>query len=162
MAHKATQQLKKAEVAGLITFGDPNRVWNDIPLPESIPKENFKPICIEGELPDPLCADLSKGYQFPHSVDAIMAPFEAHPKPTVGKQQIDAIKQLLLDFFKQLPHVWAKAFKDLQSPGRIRLALTPQHFTYGNNIKEYDVGTFVANLPAVQEALKKGKLQESS
>jgi hypothetical protein len=159
IAHKALDTLSTAsgdtikQIGGLITFGDPNHVWNSLPLPDSIPVASFSSYCVTGSVPDPLCADLPEDFAFPTSPEDITGPFSRLPTLAVGEQQIDAAADIVENFPGQIISSF-KAFLSLLQPTKfVRLLLTPEHFTYGNNGMAATAATFVADLPAVKTSL---------
>lgn len=162
MAHKALQGLDKTStpalklVAGLITFGDPNHVWDNLPLPASVPSSSFSSYCVTGSVPDPLCAQLPQDFKIPTSVNDIIGPFKTLPTVAVGAQQVAAAGSLIVNFPGQLLKSFTSFIKTLRPSQFVRLLLTPEHFTYGNNGMAKTAAGVVANLPAVKAAIAKG------
>lgn len=155
VAHKALQQVSSTaldKVAALVTFGDPNGVWSNISLPTSIPTSSFSSSCVTGTVFDPLCAQLPSDFKFPTSISDIVGPFSSLPNITVGMQQVEAAASLIIEFPKQLAESWDSFVSNLTPEQFVRLMLTPQHFTYGNNGMAGQAADFVAGLAAVQGA----------
>jgi hypothetical protein len=120
-----------SQIAGVVTFGDPNGVWSNLALPSSsIP---FSSYCVTGTIFDPLCAQLPTDFQFPTSVSDIVGPFASLPSAAVGIQQVEAAASLVVQFPGQLAASWDAFVQNLAPSQFIRLMLTPQHFTYGDN-----------------------------
>jgi cutinase len=162
VAHKALQGLDKTStpalklVAGLVTFGDPNHVWDNLPLPRSIPSSSFSSYCVTGSVFDPLCAHLPQAFKIPTSVNDIIGPFKTLPTVAVGAQEAEAAASLIVNFPGQLLGTFTSFIKALRPSQFVRLLLTPEHFTYGNNGMAKTAAGFVANLPAVKAAIAKG------
>ena len=162
MAHKALQGLDKTgatdlgHVAGLVTFGDPNHVWDNISLPRSIPSSSFSSYCVIGSVPDPLCAQLPQDFKIPTSVNDIIGPFKTLPTIAVGAQEAASAATLIVNFPSQLLGSFGSFIKALRPSQFVRLLLTPEHFTYGNNGMAKTAAGFVANIPAVKAAISKG------
>jgi cutinase len=140
------------KVAALVTFGDPNGVWSNISLPTSIPSSSFSSSCVTGTVFDPLCAQLPSDFKFPTSISDIVGPFSSLPDVTVGMQQVEAAASLIVGFPKQLIASWDSFVSNLTPEQFVRLMLTPQHFTYGNNGMAGQAADFVAGLDAVLSA----------
>ena len=143
-------------VAGLITFGDPNHVWDNLPLPKSLPSSSFSSYCVTGSIFDPLCAQLPQDFKIPTSVNDIIGPFKTLPTVAVGAQQITAAAKLIVSFPGQLLKSFPSFVRTLRPSEFVRLLLTPEHFTYGNNGMAKTAAGFVANIPAVKAAIAKG------
>jgi hypothetical protein len=143
-------------VAGLITFGDPNHVWDNLPLPKSLPSSSFSSYCVTGSIFDPLCAQLPQDFKIPTSVNDIIGPFKTLPTVAVGAQQVTAAAKLIVSFPGQLLKSFPSFVRTLRPSEFVRLLLTPEHFTYGNNGMAKTAAGFVANIPAVKAAIAKG------
>ncbi|CRG89243.1 hypothetical protein PISL3812_06279 [Talaromyces islandicus] len=155
VAHKALEQVSSAalnKVAALVTFGDPNGVFSNISLPTSIPSSSFSSSCVTGTVFDPLCAQLPGDFKFPTLISDIVGPFASLPHITVGAQQAEAAASLVAQFPGQLADSWDSFVSNLAPEQFVRLMLTPQHFTYGNNGMAAEAADFVAGLSAVQSA----------
>jgi cutinase len=72
----------------------------------------------------------------------------------MGAQQIAAAISIVKHLPGQIMSSFGSFLSLLRPSKFVRLLLTPQHFTYGNNGMAADAATFVANLPAVKTALK--------
>lgn len=70
----------------------------------------------------------------------------------MGTQQIKAAASLVVEFPGQLKDSWDSFVSNLAPEQFVRLMLTPQHFTYGNNGMAAKGADFVAGLDAVQSA----------
>jgi len=159
VAHKALTILDSSsgdaikQIVGLVTFGDPNHVWQSLPLPQSIPTSSFASYCVTGTDLDPLCASLPHDFDFPTSAADIIGPFDQLPTLAVGAQQIAAAASIVKKLPGQIIGSFGSFLSLLRPSKFVRLLLTPQHFTYGNNGMAAEAATFVANLPAVKTVL---------
>lgn len=154
VAHKALAALdfSKSKVAGLVTFGDPNHVWNKMPLPASLSAASFHSECVTGSVPDPLCASLPGDFKFPTKPSDITGPFSKLPSIAVGAQQVAAAGSLVKAFPGQLIGSFT-SFASLLRPSKfVRLLLSPEHFTYGNNGMAKTAAGAVAKFAAVAAA----------
>jgi hypothetical protein len=62
----------------------------------------------------------------------------------------------VVKFPRQLVKSFGSFVKALQPSQFVRLLLTPEHFTYGNNGMAKTAALFVANIPAVKTAIANG------
>ncbi|KAH8689500.1 carbohydrate esterase family 5 protein [Talaromyces proteolyticus] len=155
VAHKALEQISSTaldKTAALVTFGDPNGVWNNTALPESIPSSSFSTSCVTGTIFDPLCAQIPSDFKFPTSLSDIVGPFASLPNVAVGIQQAEAAANLAIKFPAELAASWEAFVSNLTPQQFVRLMLTPQHFTYGNNGMASQAADFVAGLAPVQNS----------
>ncbi|KKA22717.1 Cutinase [Rasamsonia emersonii CBS 393.64] len=107
VVHKALEQLSSSalkQVAGVVTFGDPNHLWDNISLPASI--KSFTSPCVTGTIFDPLCAQLPRDFKMPTSLSDIVSPFKKLPSVAVGEQQAEAAASLVKQFPGQLAASW--------------------------------------------------------
>lgn len=74
----------------------------------------------------------------------------------MGAQEAEAAASLIVNFPGQLLGTFTSFIKALRPSQFVRLLLTPEHFTYGNNGMAKTAAGFVANLPAVKAAIAKG------
>lgn len=123
-----------------------------MPLPKEIPTSSYISPCVTGSVPDPLCAVLPGDYKIPTSISDITAPFAKLPKLAVGIQQTQAAASLVKQFPGQLWASFGAFVKTLRPSQFMRLLLTPEHFTYGNNGMAKTAADFVAKLSAIQKA----------
>ncbi|KAH8601496.1 cutinase-domain-containing protein [Bisporella sp. PMI_857] len=177
VAHKALAQISKTtekQIAGFVTFGDPNHVWEKTPLPKYIDgKTEFFSPCVKGSLPDLLCAELPTDFKFPTGPSDLIEAFNDLPSIAEGAQQAAAAASLVKGFPGQLAKTMCEFAKSMTigkalscvnplSPegaglfklkDLMKLGLTPQHFTYGNN-KNYaeKAAAFVVDLPALKKS----------
>lgn len=136
-----------------MTFGDPNHVWDNTPLPAFIPASAAHSACVVGSVPDPLCADLPSQFKIPTSVDDIVGPFKNLPQSfCVGAQQAKAMASLLVGFPGELKGNLWPVVKALMSSKFVRLLLTPEHFTYGNSPMAKKAADFVIGLEKAKPA----------
>ncbi|KAF7335752.1 Carbohydrate esterase family 5 protein [Mycena venus] len=150
VAHKGLSLLTpevQAKVVGLVTFGDPNKLFTNEPVPSNVA---FKTECIGGTTLDPLCSDIPADFKFPTSLDDITGPFSQLPHFATGVAETAAAASLVLRFPGQLLASRSAFLDALTDKTKMqRLLLTPEHFTYGNNGLTSDAADFVAALPAV-------------
>jgi hypothetical protein len=150
VAHKGLDMLDsdtQSKVAALVTFGDPSHLFDNTPVPDGVA---FRSFCLTGSIFDPLCADLPNDFKIPTSADDIIGPFKALPSVAQGTQEVSAAASLVKAFPGELIDAF-KAFASTLISGQVlRLALTPQHFTYGNNGMAGQAADFIASLPVVQ------------
>jgi hypothetical protein len=160
VAHKAAAKIDSGaqkQIAGLVTFGDPNHVWDQMPLPSCIPSSAFSSSCVTGSVFDPLCATLPSDFKIPTSVNDIVGPFKSLPSICKGIQETEAAASLVVHFPSQLLGSFGSFVKTLRPTQFVRLLLTPQHFTYGNNGMAKAAAGFVAKLPKVTGAKSDAK-----
>ncbi|KAJ7257578.1 carbohydrate esterase family 5 protein [Mycena haematopus] len=150
VAHKGLALLSsdvQAKVVGLTTFGDPNALFDNVPVPAGTA---FHTECIGGTTLDPLCSSLPADFKFPTSISDITGPFAALPGLASGAAETAAAASLVLHFPGQLLAAHSAFLDALTDPTKMqRLLLTPEHFTYGNNGLTTDAANFIAALPAV-------------
>ncbi|KAJ7186695.1 carbohydrate esterase family 5 protein [Mycena filopes] len=150
VAHKGLSLLSsdvQAKVVGLATFGDPNQLFDNFPVPASTA---FHTECIGGTTLDPLCSNLPTDFQFPTSLSDITGPFKELPGLASGVAETAAAASLVLHFPGQLLASRSAFVDALTDKSKMqRLLLTPEHFTYGNNGLTTDAANFVAGLPGV-------------
>ncbi|KZP22042.1 carbohydrate esterase family 5 protein [Athelia psychrophila] len=156
VTHKALAQLSDAtlaQVAGVVTFGDPWHLFSSDALPSAIPSGSINSFCFTGAIIDPLCAPLPTGYPIPDTQSDITGPFDKLPSLAVGTQEAGAAATLVEEFPGQLAENWLAFVKDLTPSGFVKLLLTPEHFQYGNSGATTDAAAWIAGLPLVTAAL---------
>lgn len=75
----------------------------------------------------------------------------------MGIEQVHAAADIVADFPGQISKSFTAFLKQLLTKA-VRLLLTPEHFTYGNNGMAATGAGFVADLPAVKTSLAKRTL----
>ncbi|KAH8596891.1 cutinase-domain-containing protein [Bisporella sp. PMI_857] len=153
VSHKAIEALADvepkdlAQVAGHVTFGDPNKLWEELPVSSTI---EVMPNCIEGTYPDYLCTkNLPK---VPTSIEDIKDPWTNPPDALVkGDGNLKkAIKAVGVRLLSELGPNIISFIKQLG----FRVALLPQHFMYGSNGDAEKAAKWVLQRPRVAAALK--------
>ena len=137
-----------------MTFGDPNNLFDKTSVPSSIP---FRDYCVRGSIFDPLCAKLPGDFKLPRSVDDLLGPFKKLPTLAHGAQQTKAAASLLAGFPGQFARNVGTVLKDLAKGDIMKLLLTPEHFTYGNNGMAKQAAEFILSQDGIKSALKGGK-----
>jgi len=156
VVHKGIGQLSDdvlSKVAGVVTFGDPNHLFDNSPLPNAIPAQNFNSQCFTGTILDPLCANIPNDFSLPKSLSDVIGPFSKIPSIAVGAQQVAAAASLVAHFPGQLLKSVGSFASDVATGQVVRLLLSPQHFQYGNAGNAAQAAAFAASLPAVKAAI---------
>lgn len=86
----------------------------------------------------------------PTSLADILGPFKSLPSVAVGEQQAEAAANMVKKFPGELAASWDAFVRNLRSEQFVRLLLTPQHFTYGNNGMAARAADFVAGIPRIK------------
>lgn len=156
VVHKGLAKVSPAglkHVAAVVVFGDPNQQFGDKPFPSSISENIVLSRCVNGTVFDPLCAKLPGDFKVPTSISDITGPFNRLPKLAVSLQQSKAAASLLARFIPQLSKSLSGLVKTLWNRQIMRMFLSPQHFTYGNNGMAKEAAEFVAERPGVKKAM---------
>jgi len=103
-------------------------------------------------VPDPLCASLPADFKIPTSISDITGPFSKLPTVAVGAQQVKAAASLVLHFPKELAGSVISFVRALTPSHFVRLLLSPEHFTYGNNGMAKEAAEVVAGMKGVKGA----------
>jgi hypothetical protein len=153
--HKALPKVSPAgikQIAAVVTFGDPNKQFDNTPIPAGIPSSSVQSVCLTGSVPDTLCANLPGDFKIPTSISDITAPFQRIVKVASGVQQVEAAELLIKAFPGQLMGSFSAFIKALRPSQFMRLTLSPEHFTYGNNGMAKAAAEKVAALTAIKNA----------
>jgi hypothetical protein len=156
VAHKGLTQVSSSalgQVAGLVTFGDPQQLFSNVAPPAGVP---FQSYCVTGTVFDPLCAKLPQDFKIPTGINDVVGPFASLPTIAKGAQEAEAAASLIIHFPGELARNFVSFIKDLRPSQFTRLLLTPQHFQYGNNGQAAEAASFIASLPGVKAALAGG------
>jgi len=135
VAHKGLLKLQSPaldSVLGLVTFGDPNPIWENLPLPENVNEAHFDAECVTDGSQDPLCASTAPLITLPTAA-SIIDDMRHLPDIATGAQQVKAAGELVAAFPGQLLAAWSGFTKNLNPKNFRRLVLTPAHFKYGND-----------------------------
>ena len=129
-----------------MTFGDPNAIMDNIPVPSGIAFESW---CIDDNaLPDALCATV--GISLPTTVhefdDRVIGALKSLPDLATGLAQTKAAAEIVPQLVAGFAENADTFAKDLVHGKVRRWMLTPQHFTYGNNGMAGEAATYIATL----------------